>query len=132
MRFPDWEKRLREFIESRRHTSYALGSNDCCLFVADAIHAMTGEDLAADLRGYTDGETAQEIIDSHGGMINLVSTFLGDPQGPLVARRGDVVCVKTAAGEAVGICVGNHGAFVSAERLAFWPLDHCNHSWRID
>lgn len=49
-RYDDWPSRLSSYLESRRHTQFAYGSHDCCLFVADAIEAMTGVDVAAHFR----------------------------------------------------------------------------------
>lgn len=131
MRYQDWEIRLRDFIESRRHMPYAIGSNDCCLFVADAILAITGNDPAKGLRGYTTQDEAQALIDDHGGMKSLVTEFLGKANGPLCARRGDVVSVDTPEGLAVGVCLGVKAAFVTDKGLRFRPMSDCLDSWAV-
>lgn len=43
---------LRIFIDQRRFDAFEWGRRDCCLTVADAVQAMTGQDFARDLRGY--------------------------------------------------------------------------------
>lgn len=131
MRYPDWPAKLRDFIESRRDMPYAIGSNDCCLFVADCIQAITGNDPAESLRGYTTAEAAQALIDDHGGMKALVTEFLGKPNGPLCAGRGDVVSVDTPEGLAVGICLGVKAAFVTDKGLRFRPMSDCIDSWAV-
>jgi len=47
----DWPERLAAFLESRRGAPKCWGSNDCGLFCADAIEAMTGVDPGWELRG---------------------------------------------------------------------------------
>jgi hypothetical protein len=131
LKLPDWEKRLRDFIESRRKVPYAIGSNDCCLFVADCVKEITGSDPAESLRGYTTAEEAQALIDDHGGMKALVSEFLGKSNGPLCARRGDVVSVDTPEGLAIGICLGVKAAFVTDKGLRFRPMSDCLDSWSV-
>jgi hypothetical protein len=51
-RFPDWPERLAKFLESRRMQPKKWGYNDCGLFCADAIEAMTGLDVTEELRGH--------------------------------------------------------------------------------
>jgi len=51
-RLADWPERLAAFLESRRTMPKQWGQNDCALFCADAIQAMTGVDPALELRGY--------------------------------------------------------------------------------
>jgi hypothetical protein len=51
-RFANWPERLAAFLESRRVSPKQWGVNDCGLFCADAIEAMTGVDMAEELRGH--------------------------------------------------------------------------------
>lgn len=48
----DWRARLCALIDARRSAPFQWGVRDCCLFGADGVAAMTGDDLAHDLRGY--------------------------------------------------------------------------------
>src|SRR6185437_11886108 len=61
-----WATReLHRFLLSRAQVPFAWGVNDCCLFPADAIHAMTGVDIAAGFRGkYHDQAGAFALIRS--------------------------------------------------------------------
>lgn len=131
-RLPDWSPRLFAFIESRRTMSHAYGSNDCCLFCADAILEMTGIDLAAGIRGtYSDKAGADAIVDEHGGLDSFVTSILGQPKGPLCARQGDVALIHTRHGDAVGICEGNHIAVPGDKEQILFPLSQAIKSWQV-
>ena len=47
----DWRSSLSEYLESKRNDYFKYGVNDCALFAAGAIEAMTGEDIAKEYRG---------------------------------------------------------------------------------
>jgi len=131
-RLPDWSPRLFAFIESRRILPHAYGSNDCCLFCADAILEMTGEDLAAGIRGtYSDQAGAEAILEAHGGLEAFVISILGEPKGPLCARQGDVALIHTRHGDAVGICEGNHVAVPGDVEQILIPLSQALKSWQV-
>jgi len=49
-RVRDWRARLSALIEARRRTPFSE-QNNCALFLADAVAAMTGVDLAKTYRG---------------------------------------------------------------------------------
>lgn len=49
-RFPDWPVRLEAFLLANQARAFEWGKWDCSLFVADAIHEMTGLDPALRLR----------------------------------------------------------------------------------
>lgn len=101
----DWPERLIEFIESRRRMPFEWGRNDCALFAADAVEAMTGEDLAKKWRGYKSERGALRRIKRAGGMRRLAE---GLPERPVgYAQRGDVVLVEVEGRDTFGIVVGN-------------------------
>ena len=50
-RKPDWQALLDAFLAEHQFDSFQYGRWDCCLFVCDAILAMTGVDPAAAYRG---------------------------------------------------------------------------------
>jgi len=133
MKRKDYIQKLFEFVESRRDTPYKFPEGDCCNFVADAIVAMTDSDPAANLRGsYHTPAEAKAIIDSHGGLKELISSFLGEPLGPLCARRGDVVFWNGPNGECVGVCVGNDFVTPGDDGLVVRPMTMALKSWKVD
>jgi hypothetical protein len=97
-RYSDWPSRLHSYLETRRYAEFAYGSHDCCLFVADAIVAMTGIDVAASFRNtYHSGPGALRRICAYSAFAtveDLVATVFrehGLPEiSPAHAARGDV------------------------------------------
>lgn len=105
VRRPNWPELLHAYIESRRFMPFEWGHNDCGLFAADAIIAITGTDLAADLRGYKSGRGAASRIAKAGGMRGLAGSLIEKKHG--FASRGDLVLVELDARETFGVVAGN-------------------------
>jgi hypothetical protein len=110
-RLPDWQDRLTLFIELRRSMAFAWGSNDCALFAADAVVAMTGVDFGAPFRGrYDDAAGAALALRDYGGG-TLLRTFDRhlDRRAIAFAQRGDLAMARGA----IGVIMGDHALFVS-------------------
>lgn len=120
-RRPDWPERFIAFVESRRHTPFAWGSNDCALFAADGIEAMTGVDLAKEWRGYKSERGALSRIKKAGGMRAFASGLSEKHVG--LVQRGDVVLALIEGRETFGLALGN-GFYCAPgpEGLAFRPM----------
>lgn len=133
MRQVNWLESLLSFVESRRGSPHVWGKNDCCLFAADAILAMTGIDHAADFRGtYSTEAQANEIIGRYGSLDAFLTHFLGEPAGPVCARRGDVVTFLAPNGlECVGVCLGTSIACPGDAGLNILPMSAATKSWRV-
>ena len=136
----DWPQRFAAFIEERRHTPFAWGQHDCCLFACDGIVATTGLDPAAKLfRGqYHEALGAVRLLREHGGVEALAARTCAEYGWPelrtvRLAQRGDLLlCDLTNHREpALGLCVGEQGAFPSADGLVFVGVEHCLRAWRI-
>jgi cell wall-associated NlpC family hydrolase len=122
MRYRDWPERLVTLIEARRHRPFVWGENDCALFAADAVVAISGVDLAAAHRGtYSDEAGAVAAVAAAGGMRGLVERLSEKRAG--LAQRGDVVIADLEGRETFGIVVG--GGFWCApgpDGLVFRPM----------
>jgi hypothetical protein len=60
-------QRLEDYLATIEGQPFAWGSLDCALFAADAVRAMTGQDLGASFRGqYTDADSADAAIRAAG------------------------------------------------------------------
>jgi hypothetical protein len=112
---------LPEFIASRLHAPFAWGSNDCALFAADAVEAITGVDIAEDFRGkYTTKLGAIKAIKeiTGGSTVEDAAVYCAEKHGlkeheyPLLAKRGDLVIVRNNLGEKVAGIVGLNGRHV--------------------
>lgn len=131
-RKPDWSALLFNFLEGRREKAHAWGTNDCCIFCADAILEMTGTDLAIGFRDtYSDKAGAAAVLAEYGGIEGLITHFLGEPKGALCARQGDVALIKGPNGFVAGICEGNHVVCPGDTGTRLFPLAAALKSWRV-
>lgn len=104
-RFPDWPERLAAFLASRHDMPFAWGSNDCAIFAADCILALTGEDAAKAWRGYKSALGARRRIQKAGGMSGFAAGLEAVPI--LRANRGDIVLATCEGLEMFGVLPGN-------------------------
>lgn len=136
-RRPNWQSALSEYIVACAARKFEYGVMDCGLFVAGAIAAMTGVDVAADLRGYRNRLEAFEAIrrvcgrKSMGAIADHLALRFEIPQiGVLFATAGDPVQSRTGR---LGI-VAMHGTEIltpAKDGLLRLPLEHAMRAWRI-
>lgn len=119
MRRADWPERLAGLIDERRRTPFAWGAQDCALFAADAVQAITGDDPAKHFRGYDDEREALRIVKDAGGMRGLVD-LPEKPKG--FAQRGDVVLAEIDGRETFGVCIGSQYVAPGVDGLVFRPM----------
>jgi hypothetical protein len=121
-------RELDTYLRESQTKPFAWGSNDCCLFAANGIQAMTGVDIADDFRGkYTDQAAAFALIKAVTGGTTVADAAAhcavkhglvewvgktGKPL-PLMAKRGDLVVV-TNAGQLIAGIVDLSGRYVAA------------------
>ena len=124
----DWPQVFQAFVESKRNTTFEWGTNDCCLFAADWVLALTGHDPADPWRGtYKDKEGGLKILNKHNGARMLASAAF--PRVHLnMAQRGDLVAYKDPSLEgppwattALGVLDGTFAWFLSPEGLTTVP-----------
>lgn len=138
---PDWETRLHDFIESRKADPFAWGTNDCCLFAADAVLAMTDVDIADKFRGKYDSEAScMALLESLGyaDVETMVRKELTAWQfaavQPTLAHRGDIVLSMQAGQPA--LCIvgldGKHSIGVGEQGLMKIKTYHDTvQAWRV-
>lgn len=107
----DWRKRLGIYVDTLRRKPYAFGTQDCWLFVAGAVAAMTGEDYAKPHRGrYKTARGALGIVKRAGAsnMAEFAGLVLEEHASPVFAQIGDVMAIPTkdAFGFSLGILNG--------------------------
>jgi hypothetical protein len=131
MRHREWQSALAELVAQRMAAPFEWGVNDCCLFAADAVRAMTGRDPAADARGYTTERQAARVLKQLGGLEALASTRAGGEEvPPAMARVGDVVLGKMDR-ECLGVCTGETWHAPSAAGLVAAPMSAALKAWRV-
>jgi Domain of unknown function (DUF6950) len=136
-RYRDWPQRLELLIEMKKQIPFAWGRNDCCIFVADCIHAMTGIDVAAEFRGqYRTELGGMRIILRNGCLLafidKIAARFQIDQISVKKASRGDVVIAKhdRYALGIVNLC-GDAAWVVGKTGLVEIPLKLCTSAWKI-
>ena len=133
VRLADWEPRLQTFIAARRTVPFAWGSNDCCLFAADAVLSMTGCDPAAAHRGsYADDAGAFGVLRALQGLRTAVTNSLAICQArPLQAGVGDVVLYSGLKGRGLGVAMGAFFLAPGRHGLVTFKLSHALTCWKL-
>jgi hypothetical protein len=138
-----WATReFHAFLLDRARTPFAWGTNDCCLFPADAIESFTGTDLAADFRGkYTDEASAFAAIKSvaNGTTVADAAAYCAYKLGlkewpfPLLAKRGDLVVIEQPGGLIAGVVHlnGRHVISVGEKGLLRLPITAVKRAWAV-
>lgn len=129
-RKPDWAMRLDRFLLDHAHAPFAYGRFDCCLFVADAVLAMTGTDLAEPFRGlYRTRKTAFQAVEIYCGersvrtLIERAAFEHGMPAIPVaLAQRGDLLLLKRPKGYSLALLALNGRDALVMRRIGIWRL----------
>jgi hypothetical protein len=142
-RIEHWDTRsFNEFLLARASTPFAWGENDCALFVAEGIEAMTGVDIAADFRGryHTEAEAFDLIRELTGGeTVEAAAEWCAQKFGlpawefPLAAQRGDMVMVEDADRVISGLVHlnGRHIVSVGEAGLKRLPITAVVMAWHV-
>lgn len=125
VRHSDWQARLQRWLLALPARPLQPGQHDCCLFMAGAIAAQTGVDLAAPFRGrYTTFAGGRRVLRRAGyaDHVALVAAHL--PEGPVAAALpGDIAIVPSEAGPAGGVVQGGAVYVLGASgRVAVVPM----------
>ncbi len=144
-RHEHWATRsLTPFLLERRNSPFAWGTNDCCLFPADAIEAMTGVDIASDFRGkYATEAQAWALVHTvtGGSTVADAAAWCARAYGltewtyPLCAQRGDLVVFANEGRLLAGIVhlSGRHVLSVAADGLVKFPITRpmLQRAWKV-
>jgi hypothetical protein len=141
VRKPDWQSQLQQFLLRSVAKPFMYGEFDCCLFVADAVYAMTDIDIAAEFRGkyccrsealaickkYTGAESVRSIVCQALAAQNLPEVTVPS------AQRGDIVLVRRRADHSLGIISlnGKEIIAVSTEGHVRLRLTLASRAWRV-
>ena len=134
MRYDDWPTKLVESLKEAKNKPFVWGEHDCCLFAADIVKAMTGDDLAAGYRGkYSTAKEAIKLIKkiSNDGTVAGIVDLHFKRVPVSFAKRGDIVSVQTNHGEAIGVCAGGGAHFVIESGTIIYPRPLWSIAWRV-
>lgn len=131
MRRNDWASRMFAVIEQHLRRPFEYAQNDCSLFVARVVDAMTDSTFEAQiLAEYKDEESALALIARHGSLSAAVSHYLGPPSNER-ALRGDVVMFDGGQGDAVGIWDGRQIVAMGESGLRSLRRTEVRQVWRV-
>lgn len=136
-RLDQWPEALNALVQSRQNAPFVWGTHDCCLFACDAVQAITGVDLAENIRGhYSSKVGAARMIKRMGGTVETlaerVCAAFQLPEIPLPkAGRGCLLLLDTPEGPSMGVCIGPVGAFAGPSGLVFRRVGHCRRAWQV-
>ena len=140
-RFYDWPTRLEIYLHANADRRFRYGDWDCCLFVADAIEAMTGTDIAADFIGrYRNRAQAFQVASRLGigqsvqSIAESVAARAGMREvGPLSAGRGDMALIRRPRDFSMGIVALSGREILIAMRTGFAPvpMDRAVRAWKV-
>ena len=126
-RFPDWAARLNDFVDGVKRSPFAWAEHDCfCGWAADAVLAMTGEDIAAQWRGrYKTAKGAAGVL-KRAGFDNLADGMAAVlPEIHLSqAKLGDIAAIPddTPFGFTLGIVNGETILVLGEKAMGTVPL----------
>ena len=130
-RINKWQTALDELVAARSKAPFAWGANDCCLFAADAVLAITGRDPAADLRGtYGDINSGTAMMQRLGGVAAIAAARAGAEITPGLLQIGDIALVQSEGRDTLSVCVGGHLVAPAADGLAYIPRALALRGWR--
>lgn len=119
IRIENWHQNLTALINERKEQPFAWGTNDCSLWAADCIVAVTGVDFALNARGtYDTAIGAYKCIQSVYEVDNVKQIFeklFGETVPQFYARQGDIVYQDSnyeGFNAAVGVCNGEFSFFL--------------------
>ncbi|WP_399696614.1 DUF6950 family protein [Xenophilus sp.] len=131
MRERDWEQRLAAFVAERRAMPFEWGRNDCCLFAADAVRAMTGDDHAIGLRVHTSAQEAARLVLARGGLRQIATDALGESVPPAMATVGDVVLLMNEGRELLAVCNGGTAIAPGERGMVALGMDAALAAWKV-
>jgi len=136
-RIPQWQSKLSAYLLGCYGRPFQYGVMDCGLLVAGAIEAMTGVDVAGELRGYHNRTQAYESIRRVCGCKNMllicdhIAAEFCCPAIPVaMAQRGDPLQLRSGS---LGL-VAMHGTELLTpykDGLLRLPLNQAVRAWRI-
>lgn len=129
-RYRDWQSRLAACLAERTLRAFEWGTHDCCLYVCDAVLAMTGRDPAANVRGYSTEREAARIVKQLGGMRAIGAARFGAEIAPALAQIGDVGLIEIEARESLALCGGVHWLAPGLDQVEVLPFTAAVAAWR--
>lgn len=132
-RHTDWRRRLTAYLAEKSRQPFEEGRNDCALFAAGAVQAMTGRDPAGDWRGAYDSTLAGMRALKEAGYDDHVAFAAAhfEEKPAAFARPGDIAVVPGPDGPALGIVQGPGIYVLNPAGLAIVPLTAAHRAFGV-
>ena len=128
-RFPDWYKRLQDYLAAHRSDTFAYGQFDCCSFAAGAAEAITGEHVFQPFSNYSTERGAFEVIAEHGGLIRIMRRVFGKPER--YGHQGDIAALRVQGQIVLGVKIGAGIACASSNGIVVLQESEACVYWRV-
>ena len=102
-------EKIENFINSYDEKEVVWGEDDCTAWAANWVGIATGKRIK--LPAYSNQEQAHEIIDQAGGLVSLITQYLGFSHEYGEPELGDIAVIETArSGLVTVIMLENYAA----------------------
>ena len=129
IRISNWECALSEYLMSKRKEPFEYGVNDCCLFAAGAVEAITGENPIPEFIGKYDSlkTSIRALREIGAGDLEktMDSKFTAIPIGH--GQTGDLAFHDNS----VGVIIDADALFVSDEGPVRISRDQWSKAWSV-
>jgi len=143
-RIKTWRSALFAALDAHRGKPFEWGVHDCAILAADAVAAMTGEDLASPYRGlYASAAEATALLEENGfadAVALAASRFeeiapakasVGDLAAVPVGGNSVPIALQGVGGLALGVVTGAVVQVMGPRGLAAVPLDAAVRAFRV-
>lgn len=130
MRYKDWPIKLNAYFTSVKDTPFEYGIHDCCIFAADAVKAITGDDYMEEFRGiYFNKTESREVLKGIGAgtLLRTLKNKFGKPVHGASGQRGDVAWFQGSC----GIVIGPDAVFLTKDGYGFAPINKIKWAFRV-
>lgn len=129
----DWQLHFEKCVSENYNKKFEWGTHDCFLWSANLVLAITGTDIAENLRGtYSTAKDAKHILKEFGGLAGLVTEYTGkEPVSPLLAAVGDLVLTDYTGQHTMAVCNGETLLATGVDGLVSLPMSAALKAWRI-
>lgn len=127
-------QKVIEAINALSREPFRWGTSDCCAFVARVVGSFSERDAMQGFLYRTQAQ-AQEVLDRHGGIANVVSTLLGDPCVSSQTQDGDPVLLRLESGDVMlGVRLQGLVVYKTLTGVAFGSMDSTSVEcgWRVE
>jgi hypothetical protein len=135
MKQQGWEERLLKTLESSVSVEYRLGVHDCFTVACAAVNVQLGTEHGKDIVSkYSTRDEAVALLGAWGATYEeAFDKYFGLARVPvLLARRGDLLAVRTDDGEKhLAVCVGERMACLGPDGLRYAPVSAAHCAWRV-